>query len=325
MEAPLHKPVLLDEVLDALHPLDHALVVDGTFGAGGYSSAFLEAGAKVIAFDRDPNVAALGHTFEKRFTGRFRLIAAPFSTMREAVDVAPNAIVFDIGVSSMQIDDPARGFSFQKDGPLDMRMSQTGKTAADIVNNAKQSDLARLIFTLGEERHARKIAKVIAERRRDRPFLTTLDLAQTIANLLGRRPQDHIHPATRTFQALRIAVNDELGELVLGLFAAERLLAEDGKLAVVTFHSLEDRIVKRFFADRSLPQTHSRHLPALEGVEPSFTMLFKGVVSPSDEERLENPRARSAKLRVGVRTNAAPFKPDRKLFGLDLPIFDGME
>ncbi|TIT34947.1 MAG: 16S rRNA (cytosine(1402)-N(4))-methyltransferase RsmH, partial [Mesorhizobium sp.] len=240
-----HIPVLLAEVLEALSPKAGDLIVDGTFGAGGYTRAILASGASVVAIDRDPDAIAAGRSLEQQSGGSLTLVQAPFSMLDEHVESA-DGVVLDIGVSSMQLDQAERGFSFRADGPLDMRMAQAGLSAADVVNSFKAGDLARIFGFLGEERHAGRIARMIESRREKRPFERTLDLADAIETHIGRAPKDKIHPATRVFQALRIFVNDELGELAKALFAAERALKPGGRLAVVTFHSLEDRIVKRF-------------------------------------------------------------------------------
>jgi 16S rRNA (cytosine1402-N4)-methyltransferase len=307
-----HRPVLIDEVLEALAPEPGALILDGTFGAGGYSRALLERGASVTAFDRDPTVERFAEPLKAAFPDRFRLILRRYSEMAEAVREAGVAacqgVVLDIGVSSMQLDEAARGFSFMRDGPLDMRMAAAGESAADLVNGAEEAELSRIFWTYGEERAARRIASVLVRRRADRPFERTLDLAETVERAVGGRRGAPVHPATRVFQALRIAVNDELGELERGLQAAEALLAPDGRLAVVTFHSLEDRLVKAFLTDRAgLKPAGSRHLPpGAAGPEPTFELLFKGAREPSEREIAENPRARSAKLRAAKRTSAPP-------------------
>jgi len=300
-----HIPVMLTEVMVSLEPCDKMLVVDATFGAGGYTIGLLQAGACVIALDRDPNAIAAGQDLLQKYGERAQLIQARFSQLDEVITRPIDAIVFDIGVSSMQIDEGERGFSFQKDGPLDMRMSGTGKSAGDIVNQYEVGDLARIFRRFGEEKNSLAIARMIVKKRAMKPFATTLELAQAIELLVGRyRGRHAIHPATRVFQALRIAVNDELGELVAGLAAAERLLRPGGRLAVVSFHSLEDRIVKRFFAERCEQPAPSRYLPQRQQSEPSFTLLFKGAKTADELERTQNPRARSAKLRVGIRTGA---------------------
>ena len=309
-----HLPVMLDEALEALAPKPGELIVDGTFGAGGYTRAILERGAEVVAFDRDPSAIAAGAEMVDRAKGRLTLIEAPFSSMAEHV-AAADGVVLDVGVSSMQVDEAVRGFSFRRDGPLDMRMSGKGASAADVVNGYKQGDLARIFNFLGEERQAGRIARMIVERRERRPFERTVELADAIETLAGR-PADRIHPATRVFQALRIYVNDELGELARALLAAEKILRPGGRLVVVSFHSLEDRIVKRFIADRSQPQAGSRHLPQAPGRAGTFVRLG-GAVTPSEAEVAANPRARSARLRAARRSDAPARPSDLSLF--DLP------
>jgi 16S rRNA (cytosine1402-N4)-methyltransferase len=309
-----HVPVLLNEVLAALEAKTGELVVDGTFGAGGYTRAILEAGASVVAIDRDPDAIAAGRAMEQASGGRLTLVEAPFSRLDEHARDA-DGVVLDIGVSSMQLDQAERGFSFRNDGPLDMRMAQEGLSAADVVNRFKAGDLARIFGFLGEERHAGRIARMIEKRRATRPFERTRDLAEAIADHVGRNPKDKIHPATRVFQALRIFVNDELGELAAALFAAERALKPGGRLVVVTFHSLEDRIVKRFIADRSGKAAGSRHMPETLEKAPTFRKLG-GAVAPSEAETEANPRARSAKLRAALRTDAAPRAAEFSIFGL---------
>jgi 16S rRNA (cytosine1402-N4)-methyltransferase len=301
MTAP-HRPVLLDEVLEALEPGSGRTLVDGTFGAGGYSRAFLDAGSSVVAFDRDPTAARFAEPLIA--TGRFRLVEDCFSTMADHLDGPCDGVALDLGVSSMQLDEAERGFSFMRDGPLDMRMARSGVSAADLVNTAEQAELARIFYVYGEERQSRRIAAALVRRRAEAPFERTLDLAEVVERALGGRRGAKTHPATRAFQALRIAVNAELEELEAGLDAAERILREGGRLAVVTFHSLEDRIVKAFFAERAgrLP-SGSRHLPpAAQGPRPTFSLLFNGACMAGEAEIAANPRARSAKLRAGVRT-----------------------
>ncbi|MGE0281788.1 MAG: 16S rRNA (cytosine(1402)-N(4))-methyltransferase RsmH [Rhizobiaceae bacterium] len=309
-----HLPVMLAEVLAALEPRSGEIIVDGTFGAGGYASAILDTGADVIAFDRDPNAIRDGKALEAQYAGRLRLVEAPFSTMDRHVDQV-DGVVLDIGVSSMQLDEAERGFSFRFDGPLDMRMAQKGLSAADVVNSFKSGDLARIFNFLGEERHAGRIARMIESRRQKRPFERTLDLADAIETHVGRKPGDKIHPATRVFQALRIFVNDELGELARALFATERILRPGGRLVVVSFHSLEDRIVKRFIADRSEQPAGSRHLPQTQLKEPTFQKMG-GAATAGEAETDANPRARSARLRAARRTQAPPRIVDFALFGL---------
>ena len=313
-----HIPVLLSEVLAALDPLPGHVVLDGTFGAGGYTSAILQGGASVIALDRDPAAVAGGRDLVERSGGSLKLIQSRFSRLDEhAPPEGLDAVVLDIGVSSMQIDEAERGFSFQKNGPLDMRMSGEGVSAADVVNRAKVGDLIRIFGFLGEEKQAGRIARAIERRRASEPFTTTRDLAKFIESVNPRKAKDKIHPATRVFQALRVFVNDELGELAQALFAAERALKPGGRLVVVTFHSLEDRIVKKFFADRSGKASGSRHMPMVEEKTATFEPIGKGVIAASDEEAEKNPRARSAKLRAGRRTSATAGAADLAIF--DLP------
>ncbi|BCH31833.1 ribosomal RNA small subunit methyltransferase H [Mesorhizobium sp. L-8-10] len=309
-----HIPVLLDEVVAALEPVDGAVIVDGTFGAGGYTRALIARGAGVVAIDRDPDAVATGRALEAEAGGKLRLVEAPFSELDQHVE-AVDGVVLDIGVSSMQLDQAERGFSFRADGPLDMRMAQAGPSAADVVNRFKAGDLARIFGFLGEERHAGRIARMIEKRRETKPFARTLELADAIETFIGRNPKDKIHPATRVFQALRIFVNDELGELARALLAAERALKPGGRLAVVTFHSLEDRIVKRFLADRSSSPAGSRYLPETQAVVPTFEKARKPVV-PSEAEVAANPRARSARLRSAVRSAAPARAADLSDFGL---------
>ncbi len=307
MSAP-HIPVLLDEVVDAMQPCAGKLLVDGTFGAGGYTRALLAGGASVIAFDRDPSARRFAEGLP---ADRFRLIERRFSELDAETGVAVlDGVVLDIGVSSMQLDEAERGFSFMKDGPLDMRMAASGQTAADLVNETEPAELARILFVYGEERESRRIARAIAKRRDEQPFTRTLELADFIEKTLGGRRGAKVHPATRSFQAIRIAVNEELAELEAGLAAAERALKPEGRLCVVTFHSLEDRIVKTFLAVRAgRTPAGSRHAPPVEAAAaPSFQLLFNGATGPSDAELAANPRARSAKLRAAVRTDAPAWR-----------------
>ncbi|HEY8594012.1 MAG TPA: 16S rRNA (cytosine(1402)-N(4))-methyltransferase RsmH [Devosiaceae bacterium] len=313
-----HLPVLLEEVLDALRPLEGMLVLDGTFGAGGYSRALLETGASVLAIDRDPNVAPHVAALSADFGDRFTFFAGRFSELETFAGQMPrpvDAIVLDIGVSSMQLDEAGRGFSFLREGPLDMRMSGEGTSAADLVNTLDEKALADLLFALGEERKSRRIAQAIISERASDPISTTSRLASIIEKAIGRKPGD-IHPATRSFQALRIAVNAELDELAEGLFAAERLLGEGGRLAVVTFHSLEDRIVKRFLSGVAASGPKSRHMPMQEATAPRWSPVAKPVRAGAGELS-RNPRARSATLRSARRTDATarPFS----LSGLGIP------
>ena len=308
MSGAAHTPVLLTEVLDALQPAPGKTIIDGTFGAGGYSRAFLAAGAKVIAFDRDPSARRFAEGLDP---DRFRFVDARFSDMVEVMgEGAVDGVALDLGVSSMQIDEAERGFSFMRDGPLDMRMGDAGQTAADLVNTAEPAELARIFYVYGEERQSRRIAGAIARRRLEQPFTRTLELAEFIEKALGGRRGAKTHPATRAFQGLRIAVNEELSELEAGLVAAERVLKADGRLCVVTFHSLEDRIVKTFLAVRAgRTPAGSRHAPPREiHAQPSFSLLFNGAQAPSAAEVAANPRARSAKLRAAVRTTAPVWR-----------------
>jgi 16S rRNA (cytosine1402-N4)-methyltransferase len=307
-EAP-HIPVLLDEVIDALAIVPGERHVDGTFGAGGYTRAMLGAGAKVAAFDRDPTAIANGARLVAERGGTLELIHAPFSRLAEELEargLAPvDGVVLDIGVSSMQLDQAERGFSFQQDGPLDMRMAGEGMSAADWLNSADEGEIADVLFHFGEEPRARRVAKFIVEAR---PLTRTSELAAVVRRALGHRPHDKKDPATRTFQAVRIHINRELDELTDVLVAAERVLKPGGRLVVVTFHSLEDRLVKRFLRERSgSTPAGSRHRPAVgPRAEPSFEVPAKAV-RPGEAELARNPRARSATLRAARRTSAAPW------------------
>jgi len=320
-ETRAHTPVLLAQALAALAPQASHPCIDATFGAGGYSTALLDAGACVLAIDRDPAAVAAGRALVQRSGGRLTIVQGRFSELERLAEdsgFAPaDGVVLDIGVSSMQLDDPERGFSFRDDGPLDMRMSgpmsSAGPSAADIVNQAEEADIADILYQLGEERRSRAIARAIVARRRERPFTRTLELAALVERVLGRGKIGGRHPATRTFQALRIHVNDELGELAQGLAAAERVLKPDGRLAVVTFHSLEDAMVKRFLQARTgKREGGSRHLPPGAPLErePSFRFVNPKPVSPAETEIAANPRARSARLRWAVRTAAPPWPTD---------------
>lgn len=312
-----HVPVLLAEVLSALSPGAGRTIVDGTFGAGGYSRALLEAGARVIGIDRDPSVAPHVAALRADFPETFTFVPGTFSQLDElARDLGPvDGVVLDIGVSSMQLDEADRGFSFMRDGPLDMRMSREGESAADLVNGLAAEDLANLLYAFGEERKSRRIAQFIVAARETAPITTTLELARIIEKAIGRKPGD-AHPATRSFQALRIAVNGEFDQLVEGLFAAERLLPEGGTLAVVSFHSLEDRIVKRFFDPDKGGPTASRHLPQVEA-EPRRWQPVAKAVKPGAAELARNPRSRSAVLRSGTRSSLAARPVNRR--GLGVP------
>lgn len=315
-----HIPVMLDEVLQALSPASGEVHVDGTFGAGGYTAAILATGASVIAIDRDPTAIAAGRQMEADAGERLMLVEGRFSQLDEIAGRCGHpqvdGVVLDIGVSSMQIDEAERGFSFQKDGPLDMRMEGAGMSAADVVNTASHGELARIFSILGEERHASRIARAIIGARDEAPFTTTLQLANLVERTIGRKPGDRIHPATRTFQALRIHVNRELGELADALFAAERVLKPGGRLVVVSFHSLEDRLVKRFLDARGGARAVSRHLPASEGEAPTFETPRRSAISAGEDEAVSNPRARSARLRVGFRTQAPAREADPAMLGL---------
>lgn len=315
-----HIPVLLDEVMNALSPRDGEIYIDGTFGAGGYTRAILEhADCIVIAIDRDPDAIARGKAMQDEFGERLKLVRGCFGDMPaliDALDVAQvNGVTLDLGVSSMQLDEAPRGFSFMRDGPLDMRMGRDGDTAADMVNTLPEAELSQIISVYGEERRARAIAKAIVAHRLVNPITRTSELADIVEGVLGRqrivKGKKQIHPATRTFQGLRIYLNDELGELMRGLEAAEQILSVDGRLAIVTFHSLEDRIVKKFYARRTgRIGRPSRHLPDVEVPESSFTEIIRGAAEASEAELKMNPRARSARLRAVARTTAARIGVD---------------
>ncbi|MBU2034019.1 MAG: 16S rRNA (cytosine(1402)-N(4))-methyltransferase RsmH [Alphaproteobacteria bacterium] len=302
MSAAPHIPVLLDEVLEALNPGEGDVIVDATFGAGGYTRAILDRGAQVHAFDRDPDAIAAGAAMEAEFAGRLTLHPRRFSEMVDTLASAGVArvdgVVMDIGVSSMQLDQAGRGFAFSTDGPLDMRMSQAGDSAADFVNTADEAAIADVLYHYGEERQSRRVARAIVAAR---PLETTGELARVVRKALGHRPGAPKDPATRSFQAIRIHVNGELDELAEGLTAAEQLLSEGGRLAVVCFHSLEDRIVKRFLRDASQAEAGSRHLPQLDAPEPVFTRVSKAI-RPTEAEIARNPRSRSSVLRSAIRT-----------------------
>ena len=319
-----HIPVMLSEVIEALDPRDGKHFIDGTFGAGGYTRGLLEAArCSVLAIDRDPNAAKFAQALEERFPGRLKFVLGRYAEMREIAEregiAAIDGVALDLGVSSMQLDEPERGFSFSQDGPLDMRMGAEGLTASDLVNTLPERDLAAILSTLGEEKRARSIARAILARRSEAPITRTGELADIVARVLGRRHDETKHPATRTFQALRLYLNEELLELARGLSAAEHLLKPKGRLAVVTFHSLEDRIAKRFFAARSTPAPRaSRHLPEQGRTTflPSFRLLNRRPLSPSKDEIRLNPRARSARLRAAERTDAPPHALDLASLGV---------
>lgn len=303
-----HIPVLLRPILEAVAPVS-GVWLDGTFGAGGYARGLLDAGAaKVIGIDRDPLAHQMAAPWAGQYGDRLKLIEGTFSDLDTLAGEPLDGVVLDLGISSMQIDQPERGFSFQKDGPLDMRMSQQGQSAADIVNKASEGEIADILFHYGEERASRRIARAIVEARTKAPFETTLQLAEVVARCLPRPKPGQSHPATRSFQALRIAVNAEFTELAQGLAAAERVLKPGGLLAVVTFHSLEDRIVKRFFQLASGAEANTnRYAPARAETTARFTLINKRAIEADDQELEANPRSRSAKLRVARRT-AAPAK-----------------
>ncbi len=313
-----HIPVLLQPLIEAVSPV-HGVWVDGTFGAGGYSRALLEAGADtVIAIDRDPTAIAAAAPMVAEWQGKLRLVHGEFADLDALAGEPVDGVALDLGVSSMQLDQAERGFSFMRDGPLDMRMGVRGPSAAEIVNNASESELADIIHYYGEERGARRIARAIVAKRTEVPIVTTAQLAEIVQKCLGHAKPGQSHPATRTFQAIRIAVNDEFGQLVEGLEAAERALKPGGLLAVVSFHSLEDRVVKRFLNERSdTGGGGSRYEPARAGREPGFELVGKAV-GPDATELAANPRARSARLRVARRTVAPFASVDRSKLGLPM-------
>jgi 16S rRNA (cytosine1402-N4)-methyltransferase len=304
-----HIPVLGRQAIEMLSPRDGGIYVDATFGAGGYSRAILDvAGTRVIGIDRDRSAIADGFDLVDQSGGRLTLVEDRFSHLAEICAAqgldAVDGVVMDVGVSSMQLDGAERGFSFRLGGPLDMRMGHDGPTAADVIAKASEADLANIIYIFGEERHSRGVARAIVAARKEAPIATTRALADIVAKVVRSKPGE-IHPATRTFQALRIFVNEELDELHLALSAAESVLKPGGRLAVVSFHSLEDRIVKNFLVERAKAGGGSRHLPEIAQAAPSFVILTKRPVTPDDAEISANPRARSAKLRAAERTTAA--------------------
>jgi len=342
-----HIPVLLSEVLESLMPQDGDLIVDSTFGAGGYTRAILNsADCRVLAFDRDITAVRAAAPLCAEFPNRLTVINKPFGDMEEFARIEEtrdglpliqgpfvDGVVLDIGVSSMQLDSTERGFSFMHDGPLDMRMSapvdpltghvaETGESAAEFLNTAKEEAIANVIYAYGEEHKSRQIARAIVKARAEKPFSRTLELADVIARVFPGRKVDGRHPATRTFQALRIYVNDELGELVRALAAAERILKPGGRLAIVTFHSLEDRIVKRFFSIRSGKEPGiSRFQPiqSIKSASPSFRIVNSRPLTPSKGELDLNPRSRSARLRSAIRTDAPPWPLDVNELGMPVP------
>lgn len=300
-----HIPVMLSEVLEALSPRDGAHYIDGTFGGGGYSRAILEAAdCRVLGIDRDPDAIARGQALVSHFGGRLTLVQGEFSCMDRIAGALTDGVVLDLGVSSFQFDEAERGFSFRSDGPLDMRMSREGETAAEFVNTADERTLVDVISRYGEERRARTIARAIIAAR---PVTRTGELAGIVSEALGPQARRYaIHPATRTFQALRIYVNDELGALERGLEAATRVLADEGRLAIVSFHSLEDRIVKQYLAGKSSAAARpSRHTPDLRGAEQPYRLLTSRPRMPGAAEIHRNPRARSARLRAAERIRPA--------------------
>jgi len=311
-----HIPVLIGPLLAAVGPVS-GVWLDGTLGAGGYARALLEAGAdKVIGVDRDPLAHEMAARWGEDYGDRLELVQGVFSRM-DSYATELDGVVLDLGVSSMQLDQAQRGFSFQKDGPLDMRMSQEGTTAAEIVNTADEADLADILFLYGEERASRRIARAIVRARTEAPIVTTAQLTAIVEKCLPRPKPGQAHPATRSFQALRIAVNDEYGELAEGLAAAERALRPGGRLAVVTFHSVEDRMVKRFIQARlGGAGRGSRHAPAAEETPPQFTQAHRKAIGADETELEINPRARSARLRVATRTDAPPAPLDRRAIGM---------
>ncbi len=304
MSAAPHVPVLLEEVIAALDPQPGDVVIDATFGAGGYTRALLDRGATVHAFDRDPDAIAAGQRWAETRESPSRLVLHPhrFSEMLDVMTsvglARVDGVVMDIGVSSMQLDQAHRGFAFSADGPLDMRMSQDGASAADFLNTADEMAIADVLYTYGEDRQSRRVARAIVAAR---PLQTTGELARIVRKALGHKPHDKKDPATRTFQAVRIHVNGELDELSAGLSAAESLLREGGRLAVVSFHSLEDRIVKRFLREASSTPSASRHVPLAAQDDPVFSQVSKAI-KPGEAELERNPRARSSVLRHATRT-----------------------
>lgn len=309
-----HLPVLLGPLLRAVAPVD-GIWVDGTFGAGGYARGLLAQGAdQVIGIDRDPAVFGMAAAWAGEYGDRLRLVQGTFSDLDQLAGGPVDGVVLDLGVSSMQLDQSERGFSFMRDGPLDMRMGGDGATAADLLNSAPESVIADVLYLYGEERASRRIARAIVEAR---PLTRTGQLSDIVGACLPRPKPGHSHPSTRSFQAIRIWVNDEFGQLVAGLAAAERALRPGGKLAVVSFHSLEDRIVKRFMQARSNSAGGgSRYAPEAAQDAPAFTLPFRRAIGPDESELAVNPRARSALLRVGIRTHAPAGRVDAKALGL---------
>jgi 16S rRNA (cytosine1402-N4)-methyltransferase len=315
-----HVPVLLSEALEHLAVASGGRYIDATLGAGGYSRAILEMGGSVLAIDRDSAAVEAGARLVAESGGRLTLVEGRFSDLdafaRSAGFAPADGVVLDVGVSSKQLDDAARGFSFRLDGPLDMRMGQTGPDAATIVNRATAKELAAIIRVFGEERQAGRIARAVLRARAEAPITRTAGLAEIVARAVGPAGASRIHPATRTFQALRIFINRELEELALALAAAEAVLAEGGRLVVVAFHSLEDRIVKRFLQQRCREAQVSRHQPSASAAPPTFTLLTRRAVQPGAAEIAANPRARSARLRAAVRTGAHARAIDFRAVGV---------
>ncbi len=309
-----HIPVLLRPLLKAVAPV-RGVWADGTFGAGGYARGLLDAGADcVIGIDRDPSVFDMAQGWAADYGDRLRLVEGTFSDLDRLAAQPLDGVVLDLGVSSMQLDQPDRGFSFLRDGPLDMRMGGDGPSAADLLNTADEGRIADVLYHYGEERASRRIARAIVAAR---PLTRTAQLAEIVTGCLPRAKPGQSHPATRAFQAIRIWVNDEFGQLVAGLAAAERALAPGGKLAVVSFHSLEDRIVKRFMQARAnAAGGGSRYAPAVQQDAPAFTLPFRRAIGADDAELAVNPRARSALLRVAVRTDAPAGHVDGASLGL---------
>ncbi|RZO68722.1 MAG: 16S rRNA (cytosine(1402)-N(4))-methyltransferase RsmH [Parvularculaceae bacterium] len=323
-----HKPVMLQEVLAALGPCDGDVYVDGTLGAGGYARGILDAAqCRLFGFDRDAHAHARAAEWSVPYKQRFEGVHAPFGDLQEALTARNipeiNGAVFDLGVSSMQLDEGARGFSFRTDGPLSMRMDSGRPDARDVINSADAAHLAAIFKAYGEERHAKRIARAIVEARDAAPIETTIGLAGVIEAAQPAGPPQRIHPATRVFQALRIFVNDELGQLVRALAACERLLSAGGRLVVVTFHSLEDRIVKNFFRNRMEPDAGgSRHAPPVTAIAASFQLSDYKSVPPSEAECAANPRARSARLRCGVRTGAPAIEGEISYYPPNVPALE---
>ena len=305
---------MLNEVLASLQPKDNALYIDATFGRGGYTRAILNsADCNVMAIDRDPDAIAAGQSLVNEMNSRFSLKEGPFSALAEIAQAEGHekvdGIVFDLGLSSPQLDEAERGFSFRHDGPLDMRMEKSGADAADFVNSADEAEIAHVIWMYGEERASRRIARAIVKARQEAPITRTKELAKLVHSVMPRAKPGQIDPATRTFQGIRIHVNGELDEIEAAMIAAEKMLKPDGRLVVVSFHSLEDRIIKTFMLKRSGQGPRpSRHLPDIEMAPASFSLPSRKPVLPSEAETEQNPRARSAKLRLAVRTDAPAMK-----------------